>query len=79
MRYNNRLGDNMGDELMEIIIYILALIGLACVVKHLHFKSCTEEGCCLCNWLKPKMEEAKTKMEEGQSTGSRYGSNPVKY
>ncbi len=56
---------------MEIVVYILAVIGLACVVKHIRIMHC-KEGCCLCDWLK-------TKVEEEKKTGSRYGSNPVKY
>lgn len=64
----------MKDEFMEIVVYILAVIGLACVVKYLM----DQEGCPVCGWHKTE-EEGKTKMEEGQSTGSRYGSNPVKY
>ena len=59
------------DKLMEIVVYILAVIGLACVVKHIRIMHC-KEGCCLCDWLK-------TKVEEEKKTGSRYGSNPVKY
>lgn len=91
---------------MEIVVYILAAIGLACVVKHIRITSCNE-GCCLCDsyktqaersktkaeeiktkveGIKTKVEEIKTKVhrskekEEGEKrTGSRYGSNPVKY
>jgi hypothetical protein len=59
------------DKLMEIVIYILAIIGLACVVKHIRIMTC-KEGCYLCDWLKTE--------EEGEKrTGSRYGSNPVQY
>jgi len=58
----------MGDKLMEIVVYILALVGLACIVKHLMH----QEGCALCGWQK-------TKVEEEKKTGSRYGSSPVKY
>jgi hypothetical protein len=45
---------------MEIVISILAIIGLACIVKH--FMHC-KEGCCLCGWNK-------TKVESEKSTGS---------
>ena len=43
---------------MEIVVYILAVIGLACVVKHIRIMHC-KEGCCLCDWLKTKVEEEK--------------------
>ncbi|MGB9939571.1 hypothetical protein [Methanosarcina sp.] len=100
-------------KLMEIVVYILALIGFACVIKHIRVMHC-EEGCCMCGWHKPKVEESKTKAEEVKTkaeevktkvehvktkveefktkvegfkakvhgekrTGSRYGSNPVRY
>jgi hypothetical protein len=56
-------------KFMEIVGYILAIIGLACVVKHImHGK----EGCVLCGWQK-------TKVEDEKKTGSRYGSNPIHY
>jgi hypothetical protein len=57
----------MGN-IMEILVSILALIGLACIVKH--FMHC-EEGCCLCSLFKMKKDE--------KTAGSRYGSDPVKY
>ncbi|MDQ1276515.1 MAG: hypothetical protein QG610_2093 [Euryarchaeota archaeon] len=94
------------NKLMEIVVYILAVIGLACVVKHIHITNC-KEGCCFCNSFKTKVEGSKTKAEgiktkaegiktkveeiktkvqkfktkeEGEKiTGSRYGSNPIKY
>lgn len=94
------------NKLMEIVVYILAVIGLAVVVKHIHITTC-KEGCCLCTsfktkeegyktkaeelktkakGIKTKVEEIKTKVqkfkikEEGEKrTGSRYGSNPVRY
>ena len=53
---------------MEILGYILAIIGLACIVKHLMHR----EGCVLCDWNK-------TKENKEKSTGSRYGSNPIRY
>ena len=100
-------------KLMEIVVYTLATIGLAFVIKHIRVMHC-KEGCCLCGWHKTKVEEVKSKVEEVKSkgeevkskveevkskvekvkskveefktkvhgekrTGSRYGSNPVKY
>ncbi len=56
---------------MEIVIYILAAIGFACAVKHIRTMHC-KEGCCLCGWHK-------TKEEEEKRTGSRYGSNSIRY
>jgi len=53
---------------MEIVGYILALIGLACIVKHLAHK----ESCIFCGWHK-------TKENDEKRTGSRYGSNPIRY
>ncbi|MDI9395218.1 MAG: hypothetical protein QM426_07305 [Euryarchaeota archaeon] len=115
------------NKLMEIVVYILAAIGLACVVKHIRITNC-KEGCCFCNLFDTKVEESKTRTEdiktraeeiktkvegiktkveesktrtegiktkvgeintkiqkfktkekEEKRTGSRYGSNPVKY
>jgi hypothetical protein len=51
---------------VEIAIYALATIGFACVVKHMRVMHC-EEGCCLCGWHKPKVEESKPKVEEVKS------------
>jgi hypothetical protein len=70
-------------KLMEIVVYILALIGLACVVKHMSH----QEGCWFCGWQKAKEEvhqaaekaSHKTKVEDEQRHGTRYGSNPVQY
>jgi hypothetical protein len=72
-------------KFMEIVGYILAIIGLACVVKHImHYK----EGCCLCGWHKIKVEDEKPtgttvshkiKVEDEKQQGSRYGSNPINY
>ncbi|MDM7920604.1 MAG: hypothetical protein QUS12_15795 [Methanosarcina sp.] len=50
------------NKLMEIVVYILAVIGLTCVVKHIHIAHC-KEGCCLCNSLKTKAEGSKSKAE----------------
>jgi hypothetical protein len=70
---------------MKIVGWILAIIGFACVAKHImHGK----EGCCLCDWHKTKVEEEKPtgatgshkiKVEDEKQTGSRYGSNPIHY
>lgn len=68
---------------MEILVYILALIGLACIVKHMSH----QEGCWLCGWQKTKediqqaAEKAshKIKVDEEKKTGTRYGSNPIEY
>ena len=46
-------------KIMEIVGYILAVIGLSCVIKHLSHK----EGCVLCGWRKTKVEEPKTKVQ----------------
>jgi len=51
------------NKLMEIVVYILAVIGLTCVVKHIHIAHC-KEGCCLCNLSKTKAEGTKSKTEE---------------
>ncbi|MCC4770295.1 hypothetical protein FXV91_08860 [Methanosarcina sp. DH2] len=87
------------NKLMEIVVYILAVIGLTCVVKHIRIMPCGE-GCCMCGWhktkvegsktkveglktkvegLKTKVEEFKTKIHGEKRTGSRYGSDPVRY
>lgn len=70
-------------KLSEIVVYIFAAIGLACVVKHIHTMY-SKKGCCLCDKHKTKEEYNKTpashKTEEDEKrTGSRYGSNPAKY
>lgn len=57
-------------KLIEIVIFILAAIGFASLVKHIHTMH-SKEGCCLCGWHKTR--------EEKKRTGSRYGSDPVKY
>ena len=56
-------------ELMKIVGWILAIIGLACIVKHITHK----EGCVLCGWQKTKEKE------EEKRTGTRYGSKPIRY
>ena len=43
---------------MKIVVCVLAIIGLATVVKHVSTMHC-EEGCCLCNWCMPKKEDEK--------------------
>jgi len=47
---------------MEIVVYVLALIGLAYIVKHLRH----HEGCFLCDIQKPKAEGIKAKKEEAK-------------
>jgi hypothetical protein len=43
-------------KFMEIVVCILAIVGFACVVKHImHCK----EGCCLCGLHKTKGEDEK--------------------
>ena len=49
------------NKLMKIVVYILAVIGLACIVKHTRITYC-KDGCCLCNSFKSKVEGAKTKV-----------------
>jgi hypothetical protein len=63
---------------MEILVYILAIIGLACIVKHIRVMPCTE-GCYLCGWQKMRVEEKEEQGEGEKRTGSRYGSNPIEY
>lgn len=71
---------------MKIVGCILAIIGLACVIKHImHGK----EGCYLCGWRETKEEEEekptasteshKIKVEDEKRQGSRYGSSPIRY
>lgn len=71
---------------MKIVGCILAIIGFACVLKHImHCK----ERCSLCGWHKTKEGEEKSagstvshkiKVEdEEKRQGTRYGSNPVHY
>jgi hypothetical protein len=70
---------------MKIAGCILAIIGLAHVVKHImHCK----ESCCFCGWHKIKVEDEepsgeteshKIKVEDEERKGTRYGSNPIRY
>ena len=55
-------------KLMEIVVYTLATIGLAFVIKHIRVMHC-KEGCCLCGWHKPKVEGFKSKVEKVKSKG----------
>jgi hypothetical protein len=41
-------------KLIEIVVFILAIVGFTCIVKHIMH---CEEGCCLCGWHKTKVEE----------------------
>jgi hypothetical protein len=68
---------------MKIMGYTVAILGFAYVVKHIkHRKEC------LCGWHKIRVEGDKptgatvpheAKVEEEKRTGSRYGSDPVRY
>jgi hypothetical protein len=42
---------------MEIVVSLLAIIGLACVLKH--FMHAKKEGCMLCDWTKVKEDVKK--------------------
>ncbi|MGB9939579.1 hypothetical protein [Methanosarcina sp.] len=75
------------NKLMEIVGYILAIIGFVCIVKHIRIMHC-KEGCCLCGWYKTKTEKEKPageaeshkiKVEDEKVHGSRYGSTPARY
>ncbi len=58
-------------KFLKIAGYTVAALGVAYVIKHvMHSKKCSFR------WHKIKVEE---KAEEEKRTGSRYGSNPVKY
>ncbi|WP_410507754.1 hypothetical protein RSJ42_13235 [Methanosarcina hadiensis] len=59
------------NKLMEIVVYILAVIGLACVVKHIHISNC-REGCCICNSFKSKTEKSRTKAEEFKTKAGEF-------
>jgi hypothetical protein len=72
-------------EFMKIVGYILAMIGLACVVKHIMH---SKESCVLCGWQKTAEEvkkhagetvSHKINVEDEKTHGSRYGSNPIHY
>ncbi len=56
---------------MKIAGYTVAALGVAYVIKYI-----MRSKKCLFGWHKTKVEE---KAEEKKRTGSRYGSNPVKY
>jgi hypothetical protein len=68
---------------MNIVVFILAIIGLACLAKYI----ARQEGCILCGWQKTKEDVQKAaekasfkiKVEDEKRTGTRYGSNPIKY
>jgi hypothetical protein len=84
IRYNNILEGITVHKFMKIVGWILAIIGLACVVKHITH----HEGCVLCGWKKTKVEGEKTtgetashkiKVEDEKPTGTRYGSAPIRY
>ena len=68
---------------LKMVGYSLAIVGFVRVVKHImHCKEWRSV------WHKIKVEDKKpagetesdkTKVEDEKTTGSRYGSNPVKY
>jgi len=45
------------QKFVEILVYILALIGLACILKHIMH---CEEGCCLCGLCNCSEKDEKT-------------------
>ncbi|HIH95295.1 TPA: hypothetical protein HA338_15135 [Methanosarcina acetivorans] len=53
---------------------LLAIAGLAYAVKQIREKKIQRSG-----WHKIKVEEKEERGEGEERTGSRYGSNPVKY
>jgi hypothetical protein len=62
---------------------ILATVGVAYVVKRIMH---SKEGCCMCGCHKVEDENStseteshKTKESDENRTGSRYGSNPIRY
>lgn len=66
---------------MKIAGYTLAALGAAYVVKHIKHRKVSSRG-----WHKIKVEEEEPsgatvshKTEEEKRTGSRYGSNPIRY
>jgi Flp pilus assembly protein TadB len=59
---------------MKIAGIVLAAAGLAYAVKQIREKKKQRSG-----WHKVKVEEKEEKEEGIKRTGSRYGSNPVKY
>ncbi len=56
---------------MKIAGYTLAAVGAAYAVKYMKNRTENSRG-----WHKIKVEE---KVKEEKRTGSRYGSNPVRY
>lgn len=42
-------------KFMEILVFVLAIIGLAAIVKHITMNY--EEGCWWCNWCVPKEDK----------------------
>ena len=57
------------DKFTEILVSILAIIGLASVINHMMH---CEEGCCLCSLFKIKKEEAK---QSGEKTSHQMKEN----
>lgn len=73
------------NKCMKIVGCVLAAVGLAYVVKHIKDH---KEGLCSCGCHKIKVEDEKSagetasansKTEEEKRTGTRYGSNPMRY
>jgi hypothetical protein len=72
------------DKSMKIVTGILATVGLAYIVKRIM----RNKESCMCDCHKIKVEDEKptseteshkTKEGEEKRTGSRYGSNPIRY
>jgi len=69
-------------KLIKIVGYAVASAGIAYAVKKI-----VDHKKCRCGWHKVELEDEKsaetasheTKEEGEKTTGSRYGSNPVKY
>lgn len=55
------------NQFMKITAYTVAALGVVYIIKHMkHSKECSR------GWYKIKVEDEKR-------TGSRYGSNPIRY
>ena len=72
-------------KFIKIMGFILAIIGLAHIVKHI--MNC-RAGRHFCGWHKIKVEDEKQagttashkiEVEDERLQGSRYGSNPIRY
>jgi hypothetical protein len=85
IKNNIRVGGNNVNKCMKIVGCVLAAVGVAYVIKHIKNH---KEGFCSCGCHKIKVEDEKSagetvsdnsKTEEEKRTGSRYGSNPIRY